>query len=152
MPRVGGPQRATLAPAGDAGICVNPDNGGVKHLDIVAVGPAVAAFAQRQVDLIGGDGGDLYGGPFRPGCAVSCRRVGRIARGCRGGGVPGKLGDDGAQGAFVGFGAGVDQGVGVAQIHRQGGKGHEGAAGQILCRQHALGQGDAQTLARHVDG
>jgi hypothetical protein len=58
--QVGGTERADLAIAGDALIGLNRHHGRVEHGDDVSTRPFVAAFVQRQVDLIGADGGDFH--------------------------------------------------------------------------------------------
>jgi hypothetical protein len=35
-------------------------NTAVEHLDVLALRPGIAAFDQRQVDLVHADGGDLH--------------------------------------------------------------------------------------------
>ena len=60
--QIGRAQRAAFAKTVDAGIGRHLDHGRIEDLDEIVVGPAIAAFLERQIDLIGADGGDLHGG------------------------------------------------------------------------------------------
>lgn len=74
--KIGRPERAALAIAGDPGVGLDLNYGRVEDIDVVAVRPALAALLQGQVHLIGTDRGDLHEGLScgRDGGRVSCRR------------------------------------------------------------------------------
>ena len=58
--QIGGPERADLAVADQTGIGLDAHDRGIVDADRLAARPAVAAFAQRQVDLVDGDPRDLH--------------------------------------------------------------------------------------------
>ncbi len=79
---VGRAERARFPPARDPGVGLDGDDGRIEHLDEVAVGPGVAAFLQRKVDLPGEDTCDLHGARGGWRSVVKGRRRG--IRGSRG--------------------------------------------------------------------
>jgi hypothetical protein len=66
--QVGRSQGTDLAVAGDTGVGMDGDYGGVKNFDGVSAGPFVAAFVQGQVHLKSFDPGDLGHRPILSRC------------------------------------------------------------------------------------